>query len=344
MITREDLQALGLREEELGLTDSVARAPDDAARGFAATQVELDSPGVEKQLREMRWVRVPAPVAEGLQLTIFEAAEHPGLLLITSAERSLELQAVPELPEAVWRSPDDPGEAVVDLTRCRVVAVLERALLLQRIEGRLELTPTGAPAPLEPPLAAWLAAASDPWLAAEVARGQEATASSWERAVAAGTLGRLRELAPGEARRVLERLLRGESGGEETAPWRWASGFSAPQRREVAEEATRRAASLLERLRALMAEEEGGPADPAWCDALQAVLVERDALHSGLKVLAEAGERERARAIPQALDAAGRAALRALPRLPEVGAAARLRRAAQVEPDAWWAMPALESR
>lgn len=343
-LTPEDLAALGLSPDDLGFSDAITRADDDTSRAFAAAPLDLSAPDVGGRLMLLRWTLVPSPGAEALGLVVREAADHPGLLLIAARElRPLSVRTQPTDPAARWQDSAADSEAVVDLARCRVAAIISdgATLLLQRDASGLHICPAATRTPIQPPLERWLDALRDPWLARTLAAARAPGASEWERAAAAGTWGRLRALAQGEARTILAQLLQG-TPTEEAAPWRWAATLTPPQRRTLVEAAEAEAAALLQALEALRSDEEGGPEDDAWRARLLALLHRRDVLQSVLKVLSEGQEAARSRAIPARLDAFGAALLLSLPRLPELGADLRLQRAARVEPDAWWVIPAAD--
>ncbi|MCL4821789.1 MAG: hypothetical protein KJ067_21865 [Vicinamibacteria bacterium] len=278
-----------------------------------------------------------APVAHpGLAeagLTAAYAIDAPRLIELAS-EGPITVRASPDGADAVLQSPEHPNVAWLDLFRSGPVAVTTSRLTLLVVPGEKglllrEVVPPDAP--LEAPLADWLASCSDPWLVEQL---RPLARDGWSAAVAAGMLARLVEPRHlGHER--LTALVAGRVDPELARPRQWARSLSPAAVATLERRAVERAQSLLSPLVAL--EPRIDDDAPDWPAEWVALCRSRDDLEGVTILLHEAGRGERLEAALAPVDDLGRRVAAGVP-LRRVPRDERLRRAALNDPDAWWGL------
>lgn len=220
----------------------------------------------------------------------------------------------------------------------RAAAVILRLGPGTTSELELELKEAGdpdAPRPLPAPdLAPWIG--DDAWLAASVAARLRA-GTPIEVAQAVGEVWRLRRRRPEAVREHLAALLAGRPVAALDPPRAWAGGLSAEDRDQL----ERRGLVAVELLETQLddALDEADVDDPSWQRRLLGLCHRRDALEGLVLVLQGAGGGAALTTALAELDDRGQAVFGGLRDWPAPADDERLRRAAELDPDAWWTTP-----
>lgn len=319
------LDELGLAGAQFDLAEPLAWPESDVGAasgvGAALTLAALAAGAPTAPLAH------PALARAGL--TAAYALDDRRLIELASDEPIVVRATTRAAADALLRSPEHPQVAYLDLARCGPVRVStsRRTLLLVPGEQVLELREVrAAAAPITAPLAKWLAACSDAWVASQVQPLANA-GDDWSVGVAAGLFARLVEPAALSAERRAA-LLAGHVDPELAAPRQWARALSRAAATTLEQQAVDRAESLVPALARLEAGDRGD-----WV----AICHSRDDLEGVALLLHEAGSGERLAPALERLDRAGRSARAGVP-LAQVPRDERLRRAGLRDPDAWWGL------
>lgn len=304
-------------------------SPVDAGRGLTAELFDL-----EELVRDDLRLEAVA-VRAGLGLQVERHLGHPSVFVLsTVAQLSISRGSEVALAE-------HGGVIAVDLLRLDRPALLrtsDRYFVLERRGTGLDVqafTPdTGQhPAPkLDSPVESWVT--GDPWLARSVA-ARLASGDPFDQFVAVGLAWRLLRRDPAAERELASRLVAGRPDREDARERSWARSVSPPAWRWVEQRALLGIASLRERLDKLV----DAPSPRATLE----VCHERDALE-GVALALQAGRSSESldRALAE-IDVLGSATLGALAPM-RLDDDEQLRRAAALDPTAWWVQPARPGR
>lgn len=325
MTTRRSLPFPELAGHVAVASESVAdRSPTDAGRGLIVEDLDLEALVRDDPRLERVAVRAELGVA------VEEHLGRPSVFVLSAP-----------VPLSIVRGPEGAlvehdGTVVVDRVRLDQPALLrdrDRFLVLDRRDMTLEFvcfTPDPdppAPAALTSPVASWIA--GDAWLT-DVVGARVATGDAYDHVVAVGLAWRLVRRDRDAERERVARLLAGRPAPEDTRERTWAHGVSPEAWRWIEQRALRDVVALRERLDALL--------DDAAPERVRTACVQRDGLE-GVALALQAG---RAGAdLEGALDEVdllGSSTLGALP--PVKLDDEQLRRAAALDPEAWWVLPA----
>lgn len=341
-ISEEALRALELDPATVGEADRVSW-PEGAVGRDGAVRMTVAAI-IASQYQGVQFADAPLRFAPAPGVRVQYAAENPRLLrvLMPPGVRP-EVRAAGEEGQA-WAL--DADAVVLDTGRTGPVLVMGPGGVGVAIEPgpvytdfapvyrqRLEVPPLVR---IESPVGEWTATRAEAWLQEEI-RGRLAEGGPWQQAVAVGLFARLGW--PREPARVVEMTLRGKPVPELAAPRRWARGLSPDQVRTI----RALAAVEIDRLHQVADDLARSMAcdDPGWRADLLHLCHDREDLEGVRLLLAEAGAGEDLMAALDLLDSAGQDLMLGLPvRLREDDE--RLRRASELDPEAWWVVPAVE--
>lgn len=338
------LRALGLEGVELvpaSLVSIPARSSPDVARGLTAPVLDL-----QEVLRSPR-LEPSRESIPGCDVQVYRDLRHENVVVLDVAG-GLRL-ARPGASDAAAIDAHE-GAVAVDLRRFRGPAFVrpegqDELLVLRGADAggsttpNLELERLEVAAPAGPTLradvASWVDA--DPWLA-QLTAERLGTREPLQVALAVGDAWRLRSRRASDDRALLEAVLAGRSSAALEPERTWSEGLDDAAREWL----ERRGLATMEQLEdaledALEVADLDVPRWRGWCLAL---CRRRDELESLLLVLQAGGGGGQALAAAlAALDRRGHAVFGGLRRWPEPANDERLRRAAALDPDAWWTAP-----
>lgn len=302
-------------------------SPTDAGRGLIVEEVDL-----EALVRDdPRFTAVPVRAELGLQVECHLG--RPSVFLF-SAPGPLSIARGPDAALS-----DHQGTIALDLVRLEHPALLRAAggryIVLERRDQGLEVqafAPDAAPraAPtIESPVSTWVT--GDPWLSRATA-ARVATGDPYDQVVAVGLAWRLAILDPAAQRARVERLLSNRPAPADLRERDWARSVPREAWGWVEQRALRGVASLRDRLDGLL--DMSSSPDEAILGACH----DRDLLEGVALALQAASSSADLDPALEAVDVIGSATLGALPPLHLDDE--QLRRAAAVDPDAWWVQPA----
>ncbi len=332
----------GLDLEPVAIVSLAAQGPAEVAQGLQAAP-EAVAGVLAAVLDDPR----PSPHPTQLPrswLHAFRDARYDAVVAL-GADDGLALASTSRaLPGILERK----GTIAVDLRFFQGPAVLrptglDAALIVRAAPGTnrllefvlLEQPDPDAPRALPAPdVVAWIG--DDAWLTASVAERLRA-GTPIEVAQAVGDVWRLRRRSPEATREHLAALLAGRPVAAFDPPRAWAGALPAEDRDRL----ERRGLAAVDLLETQLddALDEADVDDPAWQRRLLALCHRRDALEGLLLVLQGAGGGAALATALAALDDRGQAVFGGLRDWPAPADDERLRRAAELDPDAWWAAP-----
>lgn len=338
------LEALGLDPWRVGEPVRVGWPADAVAHGSGVRAMLTIGAIIASQYAGLHFAEVRAPFLEGTGVRLHRLVQNPDFVRITMAPGVRpEVRTRAEQGEA-WAL--DNEAVVLLLSRTGPVQVTDptgSGIALEPGPRHVDVAPVYAHpitvpslAEIESPAAEWVAESENAWLRAEVER-RLLHHDPWQHAVAVGLFARF--AGAEEPARVVASVLRGEVDRDLARPRLWARGLSADRVRTI----RLLAGAEMDRVHGALDDLERSMAcdDPGWFSELLDACRSRDELEGVRLLVAEAGGRDEMTLALDVLDVAGRDLMASLPvRLAmEDG---HLRRARQLDPDAWWVMPVTE--
>ncbi len=339
----DKLRALGLEPEQLGEPCAIASlAAEGVDEGFvrevitlAALSASVSSPSTDL---DFDFVRCEVAPAQEAGLVLSAEASTPGLYRVQGSG-ALQVQGpaqwVPDpcVDSTVYLQLDERYTLVRDGVGGQVLLWMEGEQSFVT-EVRAEPLPIEPLAPLQAPVASWLAGEShDDWLVEQLEE-LAGLDNPWSQATAVATYGRLRQVSAAERAQAVEELLTGRVNTEAARHLRWVRGLDPAQLRTLEALALDAVGQLHHHLDLLGAEvDPGGPEGQAF---LLDLCHQRDDLEGVLVLLREVGHHEAVQAAAAALDQRARELLHPLSEL-EYLVDERLRRVLLGQPEAWWA-------
>ncbi len=312
--------------------------------GGAPSLVSLVADLFAQKQPTAEFASVSSRIARNANLAISLHRQNHGLVLVESPRHRLHGRGV--VPDAVVHPDSDPAAVVADLNAGPAAIELSDGsrIVLQFRQGKIMLDwlPAHSDAPLpttiSPPLLRLMHDTRDPWAHGLIHAALTAT-DAWTQLVAAGTFCRLWEpTSADEIRDAVQRAIAGTPEPHQTELRTWGSTLSSDDKAALRRTCLTRIDGMHRLLDDLTL--EMAPDDTAWIARFEQACRERDDLESVRADLAAAGVVDEVDIALEGLDARGRSLVTALPVVIRIDDE-RLQRAARVDPNAWWAEPAL---
>lgn len=344
ILTADELSRFGLETVAVGDAEVLPVPEEIVSKGATTTGIASFQDVVEgTEETDFLELKVHAATVTGFSLE--RAERNPAILMARSHEAPFRLEG--QDAEGTWR--EDPETVLFDLARLKQpVALLfadDTGIALRPTDDDFLIGPIlGRPidvprfAAITSDIEVWVGEETDVWLA-EKCRNHLKHQGLYHHVVAIGLLARLK--TPENITESVRRIFEGEYDPVADRERAWARNLDENQIEAIETSAVAEVILLEEHLERLF--EFVDSIDPSWHSAVLDALCRRDDLEGVRVLLAARIEDNALQMAVKSLDQTGLHFVISVPPLPEAVRNVRLRRAASVNPEAWWVRPVVNN-